>query len=421
MRTRILALCMMVVLLCASFVTGASAEDQVLQLWHIQTQETMQECIADSVARFEAANPGWKVEVNCFQNEDYKQKIVIALGSNTQPDIFVTWTGGGMVEYIEAGQIVPLTEYMNKDNWKDHYMDAAIAQATYNGEIWCSPTENCSIAAVFYNKAMFEKLGIAVPTTVTELEAACDTLVANGIVPFGLPNKSKYFGSMYYMYLVDRMAGPSLFESAANRTGATFQDEVFTWAGEKLQDWARKGYFGEGYTSMDGETGAHREMFYNEECAMLLDGSWCVSTYYADEAPILDDIGVFAFPAVEGGKGDPNNLVGTLGDTFYCVSSKCANPEMAFEMCKYLIDDVAVEKRIALGRIPPVKSAYVDNAINEALLGLLKAAPSIQLWYDQYLPSDLAEVHKNTLQSLLALEITVAEYDSTMENAILAK
>lgn len=396
----------------------ADGEVKEITLWEIQTEESMRGIFADSIARFEADHPGYKINDIAYGSEDYKQKIAIALGSNTAPDIFVTWTGGGMKEYIDAGRIADLTEYMNKDNYKDYFMDAAVQQTVEDGKMWAVPVENCSIASVFYNKALFEKYNLAVPKTLDELEKVCDTFLENGISPFVIPNKTKYFASMFYMYLVDRQAGPELFESAANGGERTFEDEVFTWADEKMQDWAKKGYFGEGYNGLDGETGIHRTMFYNEECAMLLDGSWCVSTFYNDNPEILNDIGVFSFPAIEGGKGDPDNLVGTLGDTFYCINSEAEDKDICFEAIKYLIDDTAVEQRIAAGRIPPTKNAVAENEINTELLTLLQKAKNIQLWYDQYLPSDAAEIHKDSLQALVGLSMTPEEYNKAMQDAV---
>ena len=151
---------------------------------------------------------------------------------------------------------------------------------------------------------------------------------------------------------------------------------------------------------------------------MLLDGSWCVSMFYNEAPDFVDNIGVFSFPAVEGGEGDPDNLVGTLGDTFYCVNSESVDNEMCFEFIKYLIDDTAVEQRIAAGRIPPTKNAVAENAINEELLGLLQNAKHIQLWYDQYLNSDAAEIHKDSLQALVGLSITPEEYNKAMLDAV---
>ncbi|GHT77108.1 sugar-binding protein [Spirochaetia bacterium] len=396
---------------------GSADAPKVITFWEIQTEKAVDAIIDDSIARFEKANPGFKVEKNILQNEDYKSKIVVALGSNTEPDIFLTWTGGGMIEYINADKIIPLTKYLNVDNYKNYFMDAGIAQATYKNDIWSIPVENCSVAGIFYNKRLFAENGIQVPTTISELEAACDKFVAKGIIPFALANKAKYVASFYYMYLVDRYAGPQVFADASNRVnGVTFNDEAFLWAGKKMQEWARKGYFGQGYNSLDGETGAHRQMFYNGEGAMVLDGAWTVSTFYDEEAPI-DDISLFPFPAVEGGKGDVNAMVGTVGDNFYCVSSRSPYPDQAFELIKYLIDEPAVKSRIGVGRVPPTKNASAGNPLNATVLSMLQKAPTIQLWYDQYLPSAMGEIHKDQLQALVGLSITPEQYNAAMEQA----
>jgi raffinose/stachyose/melibiose transport system substrate-binding protein len=349
--------------------------------------------------------------------EDFKPKIAIALGANTAPDIFITWTGGGMIEYINADKIIPLTKYLNQGNYKDYFMDAGIAQATYKGDIWAVPGIAVSVAFLWYNKPVFNSLGITVPSTIPELEAACDKMVANGIIPFGLANKAKYRASFFYMYLVDRYAGTQRFEDAANRAnGVTFEDEAFLWADRKIQEWARKGYFGEGYNGLDGEVGVHREMFYNRECAMILDGSWVVSIFNDEEAPI-EDFSLFPFPAVVGGKGDANGLVGTIGDSFYCVSSSSPYPDECFDLIRHLIDDTSVQGLVKAGRIPPTKNATAANELNTVVLESLKRAPTVQLWYDQYLPSAMGEIHKDELQALVGLNITPEAYNAAMEKA----
>lgn len=142
---------------------AADGEVKEITLWDIQTEESMRGIFADSIARFEADHPGYKINEICYGSEDYKQKIAIALGSDTAPDIFVTWTGGGMKEYIDAGRITDLTEYMDQDNYKDYFMDAAIQQTVVDDKIWAVPVENCSIAAIFYNKALFSKYNLEVP------------------------------------------------------------------------------------------------------------------------------------------------------------------------------------------------------------------------------------------------------------------
>ena len=90
---------------------------------------------------------------------------------------------------------------------------------------------------------------------------------------------------------------------------------------------------------------------------------------------------------------------------------------MAFEAIKYLIDNTAVEERIAIGRTPPVKNVYADNDLAQQALDLVLNASGCQLYYDQYLSSAMAEVHKDNLQAMIGLEISPEEYNNIMETS----
>lgn len=397
----------------------ADNTEKKLTLWHINNDENVTGIIKDSMTRFEEANPGVKVEILPLQNEAYKQKIRIALGSNSAPDIFPGWTGGTMVEYIKANQIIDLTAYMNKDNYKDYFMDAGISMGTYDNKIWCVPVENMSVAGIFYNSEIFDKYKLSEPKTLTELDNVCKVLIDNKIIPFALCNKSKYVASFYYMYLVDRLGGPEVFANAANRTnGGSFENEVFTKAGQILQDWVKKGYFPEGFNGLDSETGQHHTLLYSGEAAMYVNGAWDVSQLKQENPEFTQKVKFMPFPSIEGGKGDPNNLVGTIGDNLYHISASCKNPDDAFKAIQFMIDETAVEKRIAAGRLPPVKSCKAGDPLSQQILDTILKAPSIQLWYDQYLPPEQGEVHKDALQAMIGLEITPEEYNARMEKAM---
>ena len=140
---------------------------------------------------------GYQVSYVPTQNDTYKEKLVVAVSSGECPDIYQTWSGGPMIEYVEAGFGQPLDEYIDKYNLKDVLMDAALEQGTYNGKVYGLPVLNVAISGIYYNKEMFEQYNLEVPTTISDLEKVCDTLVENGITPFALANASKWTGSMY--------------------------------------------------------------------------------------------------------------------------------------------------------------------------------------------------------------------------------
>lgn len=178
---------------------------------------------------------GWTIENVPTQNDKYKEKLVIAMSSGECPDMYTSWSGGPMNEYIKSGYAQPLDDLYEKYGLKDRFMEGALEQASYDGKLYAIPVKNISVAGIYYNKDLFEKYNIEVPKTLEDLEKACDTFLENGITPFTLANSTKWTGSMYFQCLAARKGGLEPFQKAADGTGS-FEDESFEWAGEKYRN-----------------------------------------------------------------------------------------------------------------------------------------------------------------------------------------
>jgi raffinose/stachyose/melibiose transport system substrate-binding protein len=388
--------------------SGGGSGTITLEFMHAQSVEPERSIFQDSVNRFMADNPNVRVNLDVLANDSYKQKLAVAMASGKLPDIYFSWSGGPMYEYAKSGNIIDLTSYMNANNYKGKFLDAALAQATWQGKLWGVPIQNVSVCTVFYNKDIFARYNLRIPTTLTELETICDTLVRNGIKPFSLANKTQWTGSMFFMFFATRMGGTDPFIRAVDGSGS-FEADNFIYAGQKIQEWVRKGYFNEGFNGLDEDSGQARMLMYNEECAMRIMGSWFNSSAIEESPEFARKMGIFNFPTIEGGRGNPNTVIGTVGDNFYHISSTCRNPEWAFRVITYLIDDVASAKRLAAGNIPPLKNVSLEDPILAELFGQVQAAPDMQLWYDQSLSPEVADVHKVTSQEIFGLTLSPEE------------
>ncbi len=397
--------------------TAAPGEKTELTLWHIQTTDPVKTTIQNSIDRFMKDNPNYNVTVVPIQNDAYKQKLTIAMSSGKTPDIYISWTGGPMIEYIKSNHCADITEFMNADNYKDKFMDAAISQATYDGKIYAVPIENVSVAGFFYNKDIFAKYNLQEPKTISELETICQTLKTNGVTPFTLANATKWTGSMYYQYFATRFGGTKPFIDAAAGTGS-FENDAFKYAGDQIQKWVKAGYFNEGFNGMDDDSGQARQLLYTGKAAMDLMGSWFSSTVYGENKDFMSKLGFFPFPALEGKEDNGKLVVGTVGDNFYSVSQECKDKAGAFKAITYLLDDKAVEERTAAGKILPFKDFKTSDPLTQKIVDTVNAAPSIQLWYDQYLPPEVAEVHKSTSQEIFGLTKTPEQADTEQQTAM---
>lgn len=415
---------LLVTVLAILSITALAQDTITITFWHIQNTGTGPELIQQAVDRYMADNPGVTVEVVPMQNDPYKTRIRTAMGAGDPPCVFPSWGGGPLYEYVQAGQVVDLTDYMNAENYVERFVPASLSNVTFDGSIWGVPVENTAIAVFYYNKAIFERLNLTPPTTWDELVEIAGILKDNGIAAFSLAGRSKWTSSMYYMYLVDRIAGPEVFAAAANRLeGGSFEHPAFIRAGEMIQQLVDMGAFVQGFNGLDYDTGQSRIPMYADAAAMELMGTWQIATYLAENPDFYNEkLGFFPFPAVEGGTGDPTSVVGTVGDNYYHISSTCAHPAEAFEMIQYLIDDESVALRIESGRIPPVigVAEQLTDPVLQEVIRMVEQAASVQLWYDQYLPPELGEVHKDTMQALFGLDITPEQAAAQQEAAVAA-
>ena len=398
----------------------SSNEDKVITYWNIGTEGADKQVIEYAVNQFnENTKSGYTVENVAIQNDNYKEKLVVAMSSGEGPDMYTTWSGGPMNEYIDSGYAQPLDDLYEKYGLKDKYMDGALAQATYNNKLYAVPTYNLAVAGIFYNKEMFEKYGLEVPKTVSELEKVCDKLVEEGITPFALANAPKWTGSMYFQLLAARYGGLEPFQNAVSGEG-TFEDESFIYAGEKIQEWVNKNYFPEGVNSLSEDDGQAKQLMYQETAAMLLNGSWYTGTFLNDSEEFYAKLGWFSFPAVDGSNADSSIQLGTMGDQFISFNAKGDKLEAAFECATYYSTDEAKKLMVDLGKIPPTKDVanLVTAGLTKEILDVAMNASEVQLWYDQYLPPAVAQVHLDSSQEIFGLTMTPKEAGSAFEKAM---
>ncbi len=399
---------------------GASGGDKEIVYWNIATEAPDKDIVTKALEVYNSSTEsGYTVTSVPTQNDTYKEKLVVAMSSGECPDMYTSWSGGPMFEYIDSGFAQPIDDLFNGSEIKDKLMDAAIAQATYNDHIYAVPYINVSLAGIFYNKEIFDKYGLKEPETLADLENICETLKKNKITPFALANASKWTGSMYFMSLAARIGGLEPFQKAVAGEGK-FTDDCFIQAGDKIQEWVKAGYFPDGVNSLSEDDGQAKQLMYQETAGMLLCGSWYTATFASDSEEFYEKIGWFPFPAVEGSNADPAIQIGTVGDQF--ISFNCEGDKLAaaFECAAAHVSDEMVDFMVEKGKIPPIKGIEekITDPVAKEVVEAANSAPEIQLWYDQYLPPAVATAHLDGLQEVFGLTKTPMEAQETMQKAM---
>ncbi|MGH3266006.1 MAG: ABC transporter substrate-binding protein, partial [Trebonia sp.] len=107
---------------------------------------------------------------------------------------------------------------------------------------WYGVSDYAEYLTVYYNKNLFAKYGIAVPTTMAQLTAAMGTFVKHGVTPFA--NAGNDYMAMQYLYEMElSQSTPQQVQDYERYTGkVSFHDAAWTNAVNTFQNWVKKGY-----------------------------------------------------------------------------------------------------------------------------------------------------------------------------------
>jgi raffinose/stachyose/melibiose transport system substrate-binding protein len=411
-----------VVLLAMSLVIpafGGHAKAQndpvVITMWHIATEsDSFYSVLPPAIEEFNATHTDVQIEAEAIQNDAFKTQLQVAVAAGEQPDIFMTWGGGLLKSYVDAGVVRDIPELDGELG--ANFISGGLAPSTFDGLHYAVPA-NLAGVFLYYNTQLFSDFGLEPPATWDDLLSACQTFNDGGIVPVALGNVNRWTGSFWFMNLVQRSGGPEVFSNAFNRVeGASFADPAFIEAGQRIQEAVDANCFGEGFNGIDYPD--EQLLFGSGIAAMELQGDWNYAGLLTiDEDLAQNNVSVVPFPTLDSETGDPLAIVGGTGQAF-AISADA--PAEANQVLLELLGSDAFGTAVAQNGFMPALSGYdqyIEIPLVQQMAGLLSEASFVQLAYDQFLPPELAQVHLDTTQQIFGLSTTPEEAAQTMEAA----
>ncbi|MCI9889545.1 extracellular solute-binding protein [Micrococcales bacterium 31B] len=374
---------------------------------------------------------GKTIGVTFFQNDAYKTKINTAVGAGEAPTLIYGWGGGTMKSFAQAGKLLDLTEYLTANpDVKDKVFPATLPAGQVDGKQYAYPNKATQPILFFYNKDLFAKAGVEVPKTWQDLMDSIPKFVAQGVAPISLGGASKWTSMMWLEMLMDRIGGPEVFQNIYDGKADGWSDPASLDAVAKVQELIKAGGFIKGFESITADSNADRALLYTGKAAMMLHGPWVFPGIKVDGGNFVKDgkLGWFPFPTVEGGKGDPSNVIGNPSN--YWSISADATKEAQDVALAYLKDgvfsDAVVDALIAAGNVPILPGledklkANEDGEFLTYLYSMAQNAKSFQQSWDQALSPAAVDTLLNAIDKVFLQQLTPEQWADTM-NATIGK
>ena len=313
----------------------SKVEPMTLTVW---TFESSREALLKQAGEmFTAKYPNIKVKVNLRDFSAYPGQVKLALSSDNAPDVVqgnLGWTLDGPL--LQAGLIIDPSKYDEQYGWSERFpeegrriLEFTPDGKTYGEGILVGIAYTADVIGFFYNKKKLADLGLELPRSMAELEAAMDTAKAAGETPLLMGNGDGTMALHTYFNVSNQMASPDVVRGLVyGEEDAAFTDQGMVDAAAKVKEWYDKGYVNKGANGLGTDDAVAR--FVKGEGVFFSTGSWYAPTIGEG---LKEDAGFFLPPPVN--EGDPSHATGSFGAAFE-IAAKGKNPDVAAAFLDFL-------------------------------------------------------------------------------------
>ncbi|MFC4599281.1 extracellular solute-binding protein [Cohnella hongkongensis] len=405
-----------------TFVPEGAVEKMTIRMMHLWPEAGaagQYQIVNRIIEEYQAENPNVTVKQEVLENEQYKAKIKVLSAVNDLPDVGMTWAAGYLKPFVEGQLLTPLDDLLRGD-LKDSFVSGTTEAYAVDGLTYALPLE-FNLAPVYYNKKIFARYGLQVPTTYEEFLHIVEVLAAaDGVEPIALGNKDRWTGSLWYMYMADRIAGTEALASAI-KGASSFTDPGLVEAAKRIQDLVDMDAFNQGFNGLSNDEA--KAEFVDEKAAMYMVGTWELPNYTTNQdipQSFRDSVGFFKFPAADGERSDIDSWVGGPGVGLF-VAEDSPVKEEAKRFVEYFVKRWGEESVTGAGVIPATKVNTSKGQLPQLYTDLFNEAnkaTSMTLFADVQMAPGAADVHLNQIQALFGQEITPEDFARAHDAAI---
>ena len=303
----------------------AAAQGRTLTVWHYESANSaMGTSWTQAMKQFQDTHPGVTVKFESKGFEQIQQTASMILNSDQAPDVMEYNKGNATAGLLsKQGLLTDLTDVAKQRGWDKLLPPSIQTTSIYdaNGIMgsgkWFGVTNYGEYVMVFYNKDMFAKYNITVPTTLDQFEAAMDTFVKAGITPLSVAAKEYPAQQIWYELALSQADRNTISAYELYQGAFDFHNPAFTFGAQRLAQWVQKGYVSKNSTGIPAEDmGVAWEQ---GKFPMMISGSWWYGRFMSEIKNF--QWGTFLFP---GNKFAPGS-----GGNIWVVPVKAQNKDLA--------------------------------------------------------------------------------------------
>ncbi|MBA9088606.1 raffinose/stachyose/melibiose transport system substrate-binding protein [Fontibacillus solani] len=371
--------------------------------WIKEHDRQMLNIFEDVVESFQKSHPNVKVNFEGMDQTDHRErKLKSEMVTGTSPDMFVLFGGAEIEPYVRSNRLMDLTEFVQANELEDQFQDLQLW--TFDQHIYGLPIEGHA-EPLYYNKTIFNNLGIEPPKSIAELDWVIKTLQKNGYIPFALGNEERWPAAIYAHYLMDRYAGPELIKELTQGEGAgNFNNSPYLAAMIKFKSWSDENAFSSPANDLSTEEAIR--LFTQGKAGMYLNGNWDINLFHhGGSTDFQNEVGVIPFPALVPGGQDSIAGGYTIG---IGLSSNLdeTKREAALELMQAFYTEEVQSRIVYEGlRIPSMKISFdyeKTGPVFAQVVKLMEQSDDSFVAYDNVLSPEVTKTFLKVIEEMLS-------------------
>ncbi|CAK4853295.1 unnamed protein product [Aphanomyces euteiches] len=317
-----------------------------------------------AVAELKKEMPNVELELE-IQAQDDGQKLKTYAATGNLPDIFQA--GLDQINtFKKSNNILMLDEYVDKFGYKEKMQPSAMNTLyTEDGHAYAFPYAGNELILLYYNKELFEKNNVKVPTTYEEMMTAVKAFKAANITPMALFAKEKWPDVALYDIFATRYSPAGILDLDKGKAQVT--DPIYKSAAQNVVDLVKAGLLPKGATNLNYDQAA--ALFHEGKAAMFVNGQWEIE---AATAALGDKVSYMYYPAADAASYEKSKYAfsGSGGPGGYAVSSNTKDKELAAKVASFMSLKYAEYKYTQ--RANPIVATKVDIPVVKAFPAMME-------------------------------------------------
>lgn len=296
---------------------------------------------AEMIEAFEKANPDIKIDYTRTEQDDFFEKLQVAMASGTGPDLYGMTTGAKMEQYAAFSENMKDVADEYWEGWDSIISETAVEQCTTKDGVMAGmPLLVAGMTDLLYNKTLMDECGVdKVPTTYAELKDAAAKAKEHGYVCVAVGAADDWINTDMFVQLSNEFEKGAVYEAEDGErkwTDQCFVDTMKAW-----QNLFTDGIFEDGALGVATYPDARDQYFFARKSLFFLTGSWHLGPTSPSNDEIQgteiankkDVIGMSVFPSLS----ESGEIYGTAGvDVMVSMNKDCKEKEAAMRFIEFL-------------------------------------------------------------------------------------